>query len=116
MAFEGSCHCGKVAFAVEADPPEQALSCNCSHCRRKGMLLAFFPAAQFTLTRGAEFLKSYFFYKHAIEHRFCAECGTEPFAHGRMPDGTETRAINLRCVETVDLDALAIEKIDGAKF
>lgn len=116
MAFEGSCHCGEVAFTVDADPPAEAISCNCSHCRRKGFLLAFFPLDRFQLLRGEESLKSYLFYKHAIEHQFCTKCGTEPFALGKMPDGTQMRAINLRCVETIDLGSLDLRKVDGASF
>ncbi|KQX24854.1 MULTISPECIES: GFA family protein [unclassified Sphingomonas] len=116
MAFEGSCHCGKVAYTVDADPPGQAMACNCSHCRRKGFLLAFFPAAQFRLERGEDELTSYFFHKHAIEHRFCSTCGTQPFAMGKMPDGSAMAAVNLRCVESIDPDALEIQKVDGASF
>lgn len=116
MAFEGSCHCGKVAYTVDADVPTQAMACNCSHCRRKGFLLAFFPAAQFRLERGEDDLKSYFFYKHAIEHRFCTTCGTQSFAMGKMPDGSEMAAVNLRCVDAIDPDTLEIQKVDGASF
>jgi hypothetical protein len=116
MAYEGSCHCGKVAFAVEADPPTSAMSCNCSHCRRKGFLLTFVPVEQFRLLRGEDSLTDYRFHKHAITHRFCATCGAQPFAEGKMPDGTPTRAVNLRCVETVDLDALEVQAVDGASF
>ena len=46
------------------------------------------------------------FHKHAIEHRFCSECGTQPFALGKMPDGSPMAGINLRCVEEVDLGQL----------
>lgn len=116
MAFEGSCHCGKVAFAVEADLPAQAYECNCSHCRRKGFLLAFVQRDSFTLLRGEDVLNSYFFHKHAIEHRFCGECGTQPFATGSMPDGSAMAAVNLRCVPEVDLDAIERKKVDGASF
>ena len=116
MAFEGSCHCGKVAFKVQADPPSVAMSCNCSHCRRKGMLLGFFPAGQFTLLRGEADLKSYYFYKHNIEHRFCTTCGTQPFANGKGPDGAAMAAVNLRCVEAIDPDAIEIKMVDGASF
>jgi hypothetical protein len=116
MSYEGSCHCGKVAFSVEAEAPAQAIACNCSHCRRKGFLLSFVPAAQFTLLRGEEALKSYYFNKHAIEHRFCGECGTQPFAMGKLPDGSAMAAINLRCVESIDLDGLELQKVDGASF
>lgn len=116
MAFEGSCHCGKVAFAVEAERPTQAYECNCSHCQRKGFLLAFVPRDQFTLLRGDDVLKSYFFNKHAIEHRFCGECGTQPFALGKGPDGALTAAINMRCVEGIDLAAIERRSVDGASF
>src|SRR3546814_2565667 len=69
MAFDGSCHCGAVTFTVDADAPETALSCNCSHCRRKGFLLAFLPADVFTLTSGEDALTDYHFNQHAILER-----------------------------------------------
>jgi len=116
MAFEGSCHCGAVAFTVEGDVPAKAMSCNCSHCRRKGFLLHFVPVDRFRLDKGEDALASYLFYKHKIEHRFCKTCGTEPFAEGAMPDGSKIRAVNLRCVPSVDLDALEIQKVDGASL
>lgn len=116
MAFEGSCHCGKVAFKVEADVPTMAMACNCSHCRRKGFLLAFFPVDQFTLLSGGDSLTDYQFYKHAITHRFCSQCGTQPFAEGKMRDGSPMLAVNLRCVEAIDLDDLELKRIDGASF
>lgn len=91
------------------------MSCNCSHCRRKGFLLTFVPADQFTLDSGENKLTDYQFYKHKITHRFCSVCGKQSFAEGDGPDGP-TRAVNLRCVPEVDLDALKIKKVDGASF
>jgi len=114
MSFEGSCHCGAVRFQVDAQPPQQAISCNCSHCRRKGFLLSFFPAQQFTLLQGEEALLSYQFNTHKIEHRFCRHCGTQAFAEGANPDGTPVRAVNLRCVPSIDLDSLTLQHFDGA--
>lgn len=115
MSYSGSCHCGAVAFTVEGDIPAQAMSCNCSHCRRKGFLLTFIPAAQFTLDKGEDALTGYLFHKHAITHRFCATCGAQPFAEGEQ-GGEAIRAINLRCVPDCDLDALETQKVDGASF
>lgn len=114
--LKGSCHCGAVTFTVDADPPAEAVSCNCSHCRRKGLLLAFYGADQFTLAQGADALASYFFNKHAIEHQFCTTCGCQPFAAGTGPDGKAMRAVNLRCVENVDPDVLTLRKVDGASY
>ncbi|NYT81584.1 GFA family protein [Alcaligenaceae bacterium] len=114
MPFEGSCHCAAVRFEVDAQPPTQAISCNCSHCRRKGFLLSFVPAEQFTLLQGEDSLVSYRFNTHQIEHRFCRHCGTQPFAMGTNPDGSAVRAVNLRCVPSIDLGSLELQHFDGA--
>ena len=51
MTYEGSCHCGRVAIELETDAPiDAAMGCNCSLCRRRGSLLAFFPREQLRLT------------------------------------------------------------------
>lgn len=115
MPYTGSCHCGAVTFTVAADPPTEGMTCNCSHCSRKGFVLAFVPSEQFSLDSGAEQVADYLFYKHAITHQFCRTCGTEAFALGKSPQG-DMRAINLRCVPSIDLDALTITKVDGASF
>jgi len=114
MSFEGSCHCGKVAFRVEAEAPTEATDCNCSHCRRKGLLLAFFPRAAFKLTRGEDATFSYRFNTQKIDHRVCGTCGTQAYAFGAMPDGTEMAAVNLRCVPTIDPAGLILKPYDGA--
>lgn len=116
MSYEGSCHCGAVTFDVADDLPGEAMSCNCSHCRRKGFLLTFVPADSLSITAGEDALTDYFFNKHNIAHRFCATCGCQPFGTGKGPDGKDSAAINLRCVPDADLDALKIQKVDGASF
>jgi hypothetical protein len=114
MAFEGACHCGQVKFSVAAEPPASAIRCNCSHCRRKAFPLVFFPKDAFTLTSGEDRLTTYRFNSCRIVHRFCSACGVQAFAEGVAPDGSETRAVNLRCVPTIDLEALAVQDFDGA--
>jgi len=114
MPYHGSCHCGAVTFSVDADMPDKAMSCNCSHCRRKGFLLSFVPAADFTVERGADATTEYRFNSRKIAHKFCTACGCQPFAEGIDKEGKQTRMINLRCVPDCDLDALDIQKVDGA--
>lgn len=112
---KGSCHCGKVKFEVDLDLKE-ALSCNCSICQRKGTLLAFAPADHFRLVSGDSDLTDYQFGKKTIHHTFCSTCGITAFASGQMPDGSPIKAINIRCLEDVDLDKLKIKHIDGKSF
>jgi hypothetical protein len=112
MKHSGSCHCGKVAFEVEG-AIESVLSCNCSMCQRKGALLWFVPRARLQVTRGADELATYTFNRHVIQHRFCAACGIHPFGEGVDPKGEAMAAINVRCLEDVDLDAIPVHHYDG---
>lgn len=113
MLYEGSCHCGDVAFDVEADFT-YAISCNCSICRRKGTLLAFVPRSALNLKTPEDNMTSYRFNSEVIDHKFCSRCGCTAFADGKGPDGSEVAAVNLRCVPAVDLEAISITPYDGA--
>jgi len=108
----GSCHCGQVAFEVEGEI-DGALSCNCSICQRKGSLLWFVPRAQLKLRSGEDALATYTFNKHVIRHRFCPACGIHPFGEGTDPQGNAMAAINIRCIEGIDLDAVPVHHYDG---
>jgi hypothetical protein len=112
MHYRGSCHCGKVAFGVEGDI-QQAYSCNCSLCSRRGSLLWFAPRKDFRLLRGEDCLSNYQFNKRVIQHRFCRHCGIQSFAWGKDPGGNEMAAINLRCLENFDVDKVSVTHIDG---
>jgi hypothetical protein len=112
MTYQASCHCGAVQVSIEANTPNEAVSCDCSHCRRMGFLLTFVPRDAVTVT-GEESLGEYRFNKHVIAHRFCRTCGSQPFAEGPGPNGPGAM-INLRCVPDLDLDALKITPFDGA--
>jgi len=57
---------------------------------------------------------NYRFNRQQIDHRLCTTSGTEAFAFGSMPDGTEMAAVNLRCVPAIDLDRLTLRPFDGA--
>jgi hypothetical protein len=104
-----------VRFTVDAEF-ESAIECNCSHCAMQGALLVFVPKERFTLTAGEEKLRDYRFNKKVIAHLFCTECGIEPFGRGTGPDGTEMVAINVRCLDDIDLGAIARTPFDGKKM
>lgn len=108
----GGCHCGAVRYEAQADL-SQSMECNCSHCEKKGFILTFTPRTNFTLLKGEDGLTEYRFNKHVIAHQFCNNCGTQPFALGVGPDGAEMAAINVRCIDKVDLAALKPMKFDG---
>lgn len=112
MKYQGSCHCGQIAFSVEGDIPE-VMSCNCSICQRKGTLMWFVPRSAMRLLTPREKMSTYTFNKHVIKHHFCPTCGIHPFGEGASPTGQEMAAINVRCLEDVDLSALTIKHYNG---
>lgn len=117
MQYQGSCHCGNVAFDLEITPPlEKVIDCNCSHCSRKGYLLAFVPRAQLMLKTPLENLSTYTFNRHFIQHQFCTRCGVAPFGFAKNREGEDTAAVNVRCLENIDLNGLKRELVDGRSF
>ena len=67
-------------------------------------------------TSGADALTQYEFNRKVIHYQFCETCGVQPFARGTRPDGVQTVALNVRCLDGVDLDALNIKTFDGASL
>src|SRR5450432_326414 len=111
--YSGGCQCGRVRYQATVDLGKPVISCNCSMCGRAGTLLTFVPKSQFTLLSGEDALTDYQFHKHLIHHSFCGTCGIKSFARGKRPDGADMVAVNARCLDDVDLDALTITKFDG---
>jgi hypothetical protein len=112
MKYKGSCHCGKVAYEVDGELTE-AMACNCSMCQRKGALLWFVPRDKMTLLSGADELVTYKFNKHVIAHRFCPTCGIHSFAEGVDRKGNSMAAININCLEGLDVAKVPVKHIDG---
>jgi hypothetical protein len=110
--YTGGCHCGAVRYEVETDL-KQVVACNCSICTKRGLILTFAPLDRFRLLSGESVLKDYQFNHKVIHHVFCPTCGVESFARGAMPDGTKMAAINLRCLDGIDLDSLKPTPFDG---
>jgi len=112
MKYNGSCQCGRVKFEVEGKI-ESALSCNCSMCQRKGSLLWFVPRDAFRLLTPEENAGTYTFNKHVIKHRFCLNCGIHSYADGTDPKGNKMAAVNIRCLEGVELASIPVKHFDG---
>jgi hypothetical protein len=112
MRYQGSCHCGAVKFEAEGEI-SGVIECNCSYCSRKGTLLWFVPRAKMTLQSGADKLTLYKFNKHRIDHQFCSTCGCQAFAYATDQAGNAMAAINVRCLEDIDLAALPRHLYDG---
>src|SRR3954468_7125381 len=112
MAYNGGCHCGKIAFTVDADI-DKVIECNCSICSKRGYLLAAIPRSSLQVQTPATDISTYTFNQHRIKHQFCPVCGVAPFGLGTDGEGKELAAINVRCLEGLDLASLEIMPFDG---
>ena len=110
--YSGSCHCGRISFEVEGELFE-VKECNCSHCSRKGYLLWFVPRSQLRLKSPEANMSTYKFNKHVIDHHFCPDCGCAPLAFGKGPSNAAMAAVNVRCLENVDLATVKRVPVDG---
>jgi hypothetical protein len=108
----GGCHCGAVRYTVELDTSAEALECNCSICGRSGSLLMFTTPDKFKLEKGETSLIDYQFNKHVVHHLFCKTCGIKSFSRGESPKGPMI-AINLRCLDDVDVFTQPRKQFDG---
>lgn len=110
--YKGSCHCGRIAFEVEGELTG-VMACNCSICQRKGALMWFVPRVQLRLLTPQENMATYTFNKHHILHRFCPTCGIHPFGEATDSNGKLMAAVNIRCLEGVNLETIPVQKFDG---
>ena len=112
MNYKGSCHCGRIAFEVEGTL-DGAVTCNCSMCQRKGAVMWFVPRDKLRLLTPEKDASTYLFNKHAIKHRYCAVCGIHPYGEGTDPKGIRTAAVNVRCLEGIELEQIPVKHFDG---
>ena len=96
----GGCVCGAVQFAVTA-PFQSAGYCHCRRCQQRTGTVSSFnaivPAAAFTLTAGAESVRTWTPPTGGMPKSFCAQCGGHVFAGN--PDGDGAVGVRLGALD-----------------
>ncbi len=110
VTHSGGCHCGAVAFEVEAPAKIVASDCNCSICRMSGYLHLIVPRSRFHLLQGADALTEYKFNTGTARHLFCGRCGVKSFYVPRSnPDGY---SVNVRCLDPATIEHVEVQLFD----
>jgi hypothetical protein len=110
VTHSGGCHCGAIAFEVDAPAKITASDCNCSICRMTGYLHLIVPRSRFRLLKGAEELIEYKFNTGTARHLFCSRCGIKSFYVPKSnPDGY---SINVRCLDSSTVEHVEVELFD----
>lgn len=111
---EGACHCGQVRWRLDGDPGT-VTACNCTVCRRYGVLWAYdFEGERITVSGET---RAYSWGDRDIGFHFCPNCGCIAYWRGIKPreDGRRRIAVNVRLAEPEAVAALPIEHFDGFK-
>lgn len=106
--LEGSCLCGAVRWRF-AGLPDGATACNCTACRRYGVLWAYDHEGEGIHVEGDT--RAYA-RGRALTFNFCPTCGCVAYWRGLQTDeqGRRRIAVNLRLA--LDPDAIAAIPID----
>lgn len=112
--IEGSCHCGAVRWRFDG-VPESATACNCTVCRRYGVLWAYGYENEGIRVTGPT--QAYEWADKDIGFHFCPACGCVAYWRGNKVgnDGRRRIAVNLRLAEPDAVGAIAIRHFDGLK-
>lgn len=70
------------------------------------------PRAQLK-RKAPEDAASYMLNKHVIKYRFCANCGINPYGEGVDSKGNAMAAVNMSCIEGLDLKSIPIHEFNG---
>jgi hypothetical protein len=109
--IEGSCLCGGVRWQFDGQP-DGATACNCTACRRYGVLWAYDYEGEGVRVSG----KTQAYARgSALEFHFCPICGCTAFWRGLRSDaaGRTRIAVNLRLAEPDAVAHIAIDHFDG---
>ena len=114
VTHRGGCHCGAVAFEVDAPAILRVSECNCTICRMTGYLHLIVPRERFRLLRGEAELVEYRFNTGVARHLWCRHCGIKSFYVPRShPQGISVQA---RCLDPATVAGLQIGAFDGANW
>ncbi len=111
--LEGNCHCGAVGFRV-ASTPKQLVDCNCSICRKLGVLWAHVPRKNVELVGAADATLAYSHDDRNLAFHSCRTCGCTTHWIGLSPD-TETMAVNGRLIDPAEMSDIPVRRFDGAE-
>ena len=107
-----SCHCGLISLEIETAPSE-VTDCNCSICRRYGVLWAYYSPKQVRIGSGGTGTQTYMWDDRSIAFHRCSQCGC--VTHWAAVDPSRDRmGVNARLLPPDVLAGARVRHLDGA--
>jgi hypothetical protein len=113
---KATCHCGAVELELDlSNGIDNPRRCNCSMCRRKGVISAAIKSNALRIVHGTEFLSSYQFNTLVAKHYFCSKCGIH--THHQRRSNPSEYGFNIGCLVDVNpFDLGIVITSDGNSF
>ena len=111
----GTCHCGAMQWTFDG-VPESATACNCTLCRRYGVLWIYdYEGERIKVSGPSAVYTRIDKTKPVLEIHFCGSCGCVICWRGLRldADGRRRIAVNLRLTEPGPVAHLPIDHFDG---
>ena len=109
--LEGTCICGSVHWTFSGQP-DGATACNCTACRRYGVLWAYDYENEGISVSGST---QAFARGEGLELHFCPVCGCLAFWRAKQADeqGRRRMAVNLRLASPEAVAEIPIDHFEG---
>lgn len=108
-----TCHCGAVRIEIPG-PPQTAIDCNCSICRRYGALWSKFDIGAVRIAGHPEHTDEYIWGDKTLKTLRCRHCGCVTHWEPLAPTPGAQLAVNIRNFDPAEMSAVRIRKFDGA--
>jgi hypothetical protein len=109
--IQASCHCGAVQLEIDV-APQDVTDCNCSVCRRYGVLWAYYAPSQVHFTKPPA-TDTYMWDDKEIQFHRCRVCGCT--SHWSPIDASMNRmGVNARLMDPDLLRPIRVRRLDGA--
>lgn len=106
-----ACHCGMVVMRLSRKPAE-VFECNCSICRRLGVLWAYYHCDEVSFDKGAGTTNVYVWNKALLGFHSCSVCGCTTHWAATDPGFREKMGVNARLIEGLSRANTALEYVD----
>lgn len=112
--LKGTCHCGEAGWVL-SEVPAAVTACNCTICRRYGVLWAYGYIGHDIQTTGDTNTYRRSDGDGDIDFHFCAVCAcvTHYVAITANADGRHWTAVNLRMSDPASINDLPVNHFDG---
>lgn len=109
------CHCGAVVMRV-AEKLSEIFECNCSICRRLGVLWAYYHCDDVEFEKGAGTTNVYAWNRKVLEFHSCSVCGCTTHWVATDPNFRDRMGVNARLIDGLNRTNTVIGYVDHGEI